>query len=122
MNIFIDDLRLAPKRYNHSFLTAESFLRWCEEHNYPTIELLSLDHDLGEGFMDGYALAKQLVKLRIPVKRIQFHTDNMEGFKNMYHYLKNATECGTMPTIEYIEKRKIVCIDGEESIASYTVL
>lgn len=122
MNIFIDDLRLAPEKYTHSFLTAESFLCWCEAHDYPTIELLSLDHDLGDEFMNGFELVKQLVELRTPVKRVQFHTDNMLGFKNMYYFLKNAAERGSLPTIESIEKRKIICIDGVESIAPYMVL
>ncbi|EAC2536842.1 cyclic-phosphate processing receiver domain-containing protein [Listeria monocytogenes] len=62
MNIFIDDLRLAPEKYTHSFLTAESFLCWCEAHDYPTIELLLLDHDLGD------ELARTINSLEIKVK------------------------------------------------------
>ncbi|EFS0529382.1 hypothetical protein H2O84_002744 [Listeria monocytogenes] len=122
MNIFIDDLRLAPEKYNHSFLTAESFFSWCEAHDYPTIELLSLDHDLGDGFMDGFDLVKKIVELCMPVKRVQFHTDNIIGLKNMYYYLKNATECGLLPDLQHIDKRKIICIDGVESIAPYMVM
>lgn len=122
LNIFIDDLRLAPSKYTHSFLTAESFLAWCKAKKIPPIDLLSLDHDLGEGNMDGYDLVKRIVELGIPIRNVQFHTDNMVGFKNMYYYLKNAKDVGLLPELRFIDRRKVDCIDGEETYATYTVV
>lgn len=37
MNIFIDDLREAPEKYDQAFTTAENFLEWYALNEHPRI-------------------------------------------------------------------------------------
>ncbi|EAC9719868.1 hypothetical protein LL50_05255 [Listeria monocytogenes] len=122
MNIFIDDLREAPEKYDQAFTTAENFLEWYALNNQPKFDLISLDHDLGEYNMNGYDLVKFLVDFNVSFHNIQFHTDNTEGFKNMYYYVKDASNKGRLPALQHLEKRKVICIDGVETFASYTIV
>ena len=85
------------------------------------VELLSLDHDLGQDVMDGYTLTRELVSLENNIKNVQFHTDNIIGLKNMYYYLTNAKKHGMLPNMENIHGHKVECIDGRESIVPYKI-
>ncbi|MBC1498569.1 hypothetical protein HB880_11860 [Listeria welshimeri] len=122
MNIFIDDLREAPEKYDQAFTTAENFLEWYALNEHPEIDLISLDHDLGDYNMNGYDLIKFLVDFNVSFHNIQFHTDNTEGFKNMYYYVKDAADKGCLPALQHLEKRKVICSDGVETFASYTIV
>ncbi|EKZ0898461.1 cyclic-phosphate processing receiver domain-containing protein [Listeria monocytogenes] len=122
MNIFVDDLREAPEKYDQAFTTAENFLEWYALNEHPEIDLISLDHDLGEYNMDGYDLVKFLVDFNVSFHNIQFHTDNTEGFKNMYYYVKDAADKGRLPALQHLEKRKVICSDGVETFASHTII
>lgn len=119
MKIFLDDLRLAPEKYDLIFRTGEELIQWVSENPDTTVELLSLDHDLGEGILDGYEMVKQMVELPNKIKRIQFHTDNLIGLRNMFWYIKNAHKHGLLPELKQLRPQKVICIDGEETIASY---
>ena len=72
IKISIDDIRAIPDGYDLLFLNPEI-----------TISELSLDHDMGLDYMDGYDLVKYMVhedSMNIgSIERIQFHTDNMCG-------------------------------------------
>lgn len=117
LNIFLDDVRLKPERYDMMFKNAESLLQFLA--NFPDVEIkvLSLDHDLGEGIMDGYDFVKELVNLdKVPkIETIQFHTDNMVGFKNMYYYLTSAQNHGMIKPEIVIDNRKWEVVDGVET-------
>ena len=85
---------------------------------------LSLDHDMGLDYMDGYDLVKYIVhedSMNIgSIERIQFHTDNMIGLKNMYCYLESAKKHGAIGKEIIVEKEKINLIDGKLSYSGYS--
>lgn len=123
MKVFVDDIRKAPEKYDLVFRNGEDFLKWKEENEDVRIQLLSLDHDLGEYCIDGYDIVKKLVSDHVfNIDIIQFHTDNIVGMKNMYMYLRSAKVAGVIPETTNIIKRKVVCIDGNEHFASYDVI
>lgn len=120
INIFLDDLRQAPVNYNMTFKTAEALLSFMKE-TLPNLEnthinVLSLDHDLGLDIMDGYDFVKAFAEIDIHVNRIQLHTSNIVGFKNMYHYLLNAQAHGLISKDIKIEPRTVSVINGIETI------
>lgn len=119
MKIFVDDIRAAPSKYNKTFRTAEDFIKWLHENKDTCVSTLSLDHDLGENVMDGYQLVKTLVDIPNYIQRIQFHTDNMIGLKNMYMYLKNAKDAGVLPNLISVSPRKYIVINGVETVHPY---
>lgn len=119
MKVFLDDLRFAPTEYDMVFRNAESFLKWLEENPDQEITKLSLDHDLGEGLMDGYDMVKKMVLLPNKIESIQFHTDNLVGLKNMYYYIKNAIDNGLMVNLKTIRTHKVNTIDGVETVSPY---
>lgn len=119
MKVFLDDLRFAPTEYDMVFRNAESFLKWLEENPDQEITKLSLDHDLGEGLMDGYDMVKKMVLLPNKIESIQFHTDNLVGLKNMYYYIKNARDNGLMVNLKTIRTHKVNTIDGVETVSPY---
>lgn len=121
MKIFVDDLRLVPEVYDKAFTSGEDFIQWLSENPNTEVELLSLDHDLGQDVMDGYTLTRELVSLENNIKNVQFHTDNIIGLKNMYYYLTNAKKHGMLPNMENIYGHKVECIDGKESIVPYKI-
>lgn len=119
MNIFLDDLRLAPDKYDLVFRSGEELVQWVINNPNEEIDLLSFDHDLGDGQIDGYDTVKQLVDLSVKAKKIQFHTDNFQGLLNMFWYLKNANKAGLLPTLRTLNPHKIECIDGIERVSLY---
>lgn len=119
-SIFLDDIRTSPKAYDMSFKTGESLMEYLKAVSpLPEgvhVDTLSLDHDLGEGVMDGYDVVKQLCELELPIRRIQLHTDNIIGFKNMFYYLTSAQQHGLLSADTVIEPRKVSVVDGVEAL------
>lgn len=119
-SIFLDDIRQAPESYGQQFKTGESLIQFLKAISpLPEgmhIDTLSLDHDLGEGVMDGYDVVKQLCELELPIRRIQLHTDNIIGFKNMFYYLRSAQQHGLLSADTVIEPRKVSVVDGVETL------
>lgn len=86
MKIFVDDLRVVDG-FDYIAKTAEDFYQFIKKNNIKHIDLLSLDHDLGESEAPtGYDIVKALPDLNISIGKIQFHTANVVGFDNMVHY------------------------------------
>ena len=98
IKISVDDIRAIPDGYDLLFLNPENFISWRKDNSEIGISELSLDHDMGLDYMDGYYLVKYMVheySMNIgSIERIQFHTDNMIGLKNMYCYLESAKNMG----------------------------
>lgn len=119
-SIFLDDIRTSPQAFDMSFETGESLMEYLKAISpLPEgvhIDTLSLDHDLGEGVMDGYDVVKQLCELELPIRRIQLHTDNIIGFKNMFYYLTSAQQHGLLSEETVIEPRKVSVVDGVETL------
>ena len=119
MKIFVDDLRMAPEKYDLIFRHGEELLDWVKENPDTHVSLLSLDHDLNEGFIDGTALCRQLVETPNNIACVQFHTDNLQGLRNMYSILKSAHKVGLLPNLRRLYPYKINCIDGQEDVMTY---
>lgn len=86
MKIWLDDLRPAPEGYMwaRSVNQAIAMIENAEEKKQP-VELLDLDHDLGEYFPDGGDAIKLLDWLaeRETFYPIKIHTANPVGRQNM---------------------------------------
>lgn len=123
--IFVDDLRVSPSMYDLTFRNGEDLITYLKkkqaEDKEFTIGKLSLDHDLGEGIMDGYDIVKQLAMLEpmIRIENLQFHTSNPTGWTNMFKYVLKATQHGLFYPDMYVEPRVVEVIDGVESFASF---
>lgn len=124
VKISVDDLRAIPNGFDHLFLNPEEFIDWRYDNPKVPIKLLTLDHDMGLNYMDGYDLVKELVHnsdLHVElIDRIQFHTDNMIGLANMYHYLVSAQNADVIPYEMKIIKEKMTLIDGRLSFSGYS--
>lgn len=108
MKIFVDDIRIV-EGFDYIAKDAEDFFDFCRDNNVEHIEVLSLDHDLGEsGALTGYDIVKYLPKLDLSIGTIQFHTANPIGFENMLMYAKNLRKHNIME-IDKIEER---CLDS----------
>lgn len=96
MKIFLDDDRRVPDGFT-LFRNAEHLITYLENHPGEHYEVISLDHDLGIGFINGYGFVREIVdnpKIRFSFGKIQFHTDNFQGLQNMYDYLMEARQDG----------------------------
>jgi len=100
INLYVDDLRDIPKEFRgaRTYNEAILFLK-----NYP-INILSLDHDLGEDWEGdllptGDDVVKWIIeygaiKSPLIINRIYLHTDNPVGRDRMYKALIRAQERG----------------------------
>lgn len=84
--IWLDDIRPAPAGYfqTHSVNETKRFISRCENCGVE-IELLDLDHDLGDFAQDGgdgYELVKWLAETE-RYYPIRLHTQNVVGRQNM---------------------------------------
>ena len=90
MNIWLDDIRPAPQGFIHvrNLAELESLLNDC---NAP-IEIMSFDHDLGDGEPDGYEIIKWLANEwlgRWPGE-VRVHSANPVGAKNICLFAENV--------------------------------
>lgn len=90
MKIWLDDLRVAPDGYEtaKSVNEAIDLIEGCEQ-NGEEIEVLDLDHDLGDYAYDGGDAIKLLDYLaeRETFYPVEIHTANLVGRENMYRML-----------------------------------
>lgn len=123
VKIILDDIRLQPPGWM-LFKSPEPFIEWRKNNPNVVIDMLSLDHDMGETFMSGYDAVKHIINNPDMhpemIKRWSFHTDNPIGFQNMYLYVINAQECDVIPEDITIIKEKMNLIDGHMSYSGYT--
>lgn len=95
INLYLDDLRVCPKDFKIA-RTYEEAVNYLENNE---INILSLDHDLGE-FKDGslrktgYDLVKYICEHNCNINTIYLHTDNTPGRVNMFETLKGAQRRG----------------------------
>ncbi|WP_330404512.1 cyclic-phosphate processing receiver domain-containing protein [Vallitalea okinawensis] len=88
INLYVDDLRDCPE----GFVVARSYEEAIDILDKKTVDILSLDHDLGEDAYgetrkSGYDLVKYICENGIRVNAIYIHTDNPVGRDNMYKTL-----------------------------------
>lgn len=87
MRLWLDDMRPMPQGYTHCALSVNEAKKMIEiaETNNDKIELISLDHDLGDYASDGgdgIKLMDYLV-MRQTFYPVEFHTANPVGRANM---------------------------------------
>lgn len=111
--VYIDDIRPLPQGFDQLFKTGEEFIQYLMDNPHTQIQLASFDHDLGLNVMDGYELIKQLVELNPQIEEYEFHTDNIIGFTNMYHYVLNARKHGVLTHAKTINTNKVKYINGQ---------
>ncbi|MCX7746919.1 MAG: hypothetical protein N2645_08515 [Clostridia bacterium] len=95
INIYVDDLRDCPKGFVAA-RTVEKAKYYLETFE---VDILSLDHDLGEDHegnlaQTGYDLVKYICEKGLRANRIYLHTDNPVGRENMYQTLLGAQRRG----------------------------
>lgn len=95
MNVYLDDLRKCPEGYVLA-KTYEDAVKLIENNS---INILSLDHDLGmnsNGDLNktGYDLVKYICENNVFINTIYIHTDNVVGRENMYQTLLGAKRRG----------------------------
>ncbi|MGG3890298.1 cyclic-phosphate processing receiver domain-containing protein [Metabacillus fastidiosus] len=95
INLYVDDLRDCPK----GFTVARNFKDAIYLLENQKVNILSLDHDLGEDengnlLPTGYDLVKYFCENGLRSNKIYIHTDNGVGRENMYQTLKAAQRRG----------------------------
>lgn len=98
INLYLDDLRDCPDGFELA-KTMEEAVSFLKENK---INILSLDHDLGEEngklLKTGYDLVKWICEFyeeeNLSIKAIYLHTDNNVGRENMFETLKAAQRRG----------------------------
>lgn len=89
MKIFLDDIRDAPVGWARTY-TAEETIELLANNNVTEI---SLDHDLGEGIVEGYKvltwIEEQVYSNFYIPPIIHIHTANPAGRKRMVAAVKN---------------------------------
>lgn len=95
INVYLDDVRECPKGFTiaRSYDEVMMYLRTRE------VNILSLDHDLGENenneeLKTGYDVVKSFCEEGLYVEKIYIHTDNVVGRENMYQTLLAAQKRG----------------------------
>lgn len=113
MKIFVDDIRTVDG-FDYIARTAKVFFDYCINNKINRIELLSLDHDLGDSSAPtGYDIVKGLPDLGLSIGTIQFHTANPVGFDNMLHYALNLKKHGVVE-IDFIEDRTVIANESKK--------
>lgn len=121
--IFLDDIRFVPSGYNLVFRRGEDLIKYLEEHPNEHYELISFDHDLGQNVMDGFEVVKEIVgnkKINFTFDKFQFHTDNLDGFINMFYYLISSRKSKVISEKGLIDPFKHAYIDGVEKNITYS--
>jgi hypothetical protein len=102
INVYVDDLRDCPDGFRVA-RTFEEAVKLIENNE---VDILTLDHDLGEDaegkeLQNGYDLVKYICERGLRVNKIYLHTDNPVGRNNMYETLLAAQRRGFIdPNIE----------------------
>lgn len=93
--MYLDDLRECPDGY----VVARNFDEAVQLIENNEVNILSLDHDLGEDefknlMPTGYDLVKYFCEKGLRANKIFIHTDNSVGRENMYQTLLGARRRG----------------------------
>ncbi|WPP43337.1 cyclic-phosphate processing receiver domain-containing protein [Paenibacillus hunanensis] len=86
IHLYLDDYRPCPAGFALARDGEECLmmLRECE------VDILSLDHELGWGQMDGTDVVKAMIHEGLYAREIYLHTSSMSGKKSMYELLYQA--------------------------------
>ncbi|WP_326072031.1 cyclic-phosphate processing receiver domain-containing protein [Paenibacillus alba] len=92
-NIYLDDLRDCPE----GFIVARTFEEAIQYFKRYTIEILSLDHDLGEDengneLPNGYDFVKHFCENGLRASKIFLHTDNHVSAASTFKLLSKSVQ------------------------------
>lgn len=118
-NIYIDDIRVKPDRYDLLFKSGEEFVEWLNGNKGVEISLISFDHDLGENYMNGVELIHELLSMNLHIEAVQFHSDNLPTLPTMYSLFASAKRVGLLPHLKHIHPYKIDTNSGIEKEAPW---
>lgn len=95
IKLYVDDLRDCPEGYTLA-KTVEEALYYLRNYK---VDVLSLDHDLGEDeqhnlLPNGNHLVRTICEEGLVVNKIYIHTHNPVGRENMFESLKAAQRRG----------------------------
>lgn len=95
INLYVDDLRTCPE----GFVLAKNIEEAKHYIENFEVEILSLDHDLGEDeygkiLPTGYDFVKYICENGLRADKIYLHTGNPVGRENMYNTLIAAQKRG----------------------------
>jgi hypothetical protein len=85
MKLYLDDTRMAPEGYI-LVRTYKEMVEFLENNKSSNIEEISLDHDLGSN-KSGYDICLWLIENEFWPNKINIHSANIVGVKNMYELL-----------------------------------
>lgn len=105
IHLYVDDVRDCPV----GFTLARTYEEALHYLTTQPIDILSLDHDLGEDTYGhiaptGYDLVKRMCEQGIAVRHIYLHTANPVGRDNMYETLKAAQRREFIPMTTTINR------------------
>lgn len=83
IHVYLDDYRPCPQGFVAALSAEECKLLIDEE----TIDILSLDYDLGWGEPTGFEVVRHIVNTGKFPRRIYLHTSSPQGRLRMYHAL-----------------------------------
>lgn len=91
INLYVDDCRDVPENFTIA-RTVKEAIYYLENFD---VEVLSLDHDLGEDekgnlLPTGYDLVKYICQNGLRADKIYIHTSNPVGKDNIFYTLKGA--------------------------------
>ncbi|WP_332309455.1 cyclic-phosphate processing receiver domain-containing protein [Planococcus lenghuensis] len=117
INLYVDDLRDCPS----GFTVARNIEEAIHYFENWSINILSLDHDLGEDdegnlLPTGYDFVKIFCERGYRANKIYIHTDNGVGRANMFHTLKGAQRRGFKERIPGSKTIRIVFDPGIQKI------
>ena len=83
IHVFLDDFRKCPTGFVHAQNAEECNMLIDSE----SIDILSLDYDLGWGQPTGYDVVRHLIASGRYPRHIYLHTSSVAGRQQMYHLL-----------------------------------
>lgn len=92
-DLFLDDQRKCPR----GFILARNYDECIAMlSKYNNVDVLSLDHDLGQNVPTGYDVAKWIVRYNRWPREIRLHSSNPIGRLNMYRLLSQHAPDGVI--------------------------
>lgn len=83
IHVYLDDYRTCPK----GFVLASNAEECKQLIDLESIDILSLDYDLGWNQPTGYEVVRHIVESGLYPKRVYLHTSSAAGRMQMYHLL-----------------------------------
>ena len=111
IHVYLDDCRRCPEGFVHAKNAEECILLLAEE----TVDVLSLDYDLGWGEPTGLEVARFIAESGRYPRRIYLHTSSASGRMHMYALLAERLPEGAALTGGPMPASLLAEIGGRQS-------